>query len=124
VAAVDKVIKALAGSRYMLLTTFRRDSTPVPTPVWVVADGGSLAVWTLRDSGKVKRIRRNGKVEVAPCNVRGRPFGDLTEARAHVLPDDETQRVYELLVRKYGLQARLTSALGRTREHAAISITR
>ena len=44
----------------------------MPTPVWVVGDGDALAIWTVRDSGKVKRIRRDGTVLVGPCDVRGR----------------------------------------------------
>jgi PPOX class probable F420-dependent enzyme len=123
---MDKVTQILADARYILLTTFRRDGNPVPTPVWVVGDGGSLAVWTSRDTGKVKRIRLDGKVEVAPCDFRGRPFGDSVPARARLLPEDETERVHDLLIRKYGLRARLVhTLLGRVKpdQRVALSIT-
>ena len=44
---------ALADEKYILLTTFRRDGTPVPTPVWVVSlDEGKLGFWTSSGSGK------------------------------------------------------------------------
>jgi PPOX class probable F420-dependent enzyme len=34
--------------------TFRRDGTAVATPVWFVADGGTLLVWTGESTWKVK----------------------------------------------------------------------
>ena len=54
----------LAAEKYVLLTTFRKDGRAVPTPVWAVRDGDALAVWTVSDAGKVKRIRRDGRVTV------------------------------------------------------------
>ncbi|MEV5447304.1 PPOX class F420-dependent oxidoreductase, partial [Streptomyces sp. NPDC052644] len=59
----------LAAEKYVLLTTFRKDGRAVSTPVWAVRDDDTLAVWTVADSGKVKRIRRDGTVTVAPCDV-------------------------------------------------------
>lgn len=103
-----RVIDALAGERYVLVTTFRRDGTPVPTAVWAVADGDALAIWTVTTSGKVKRIRNNPEVTVAPCDLRGKPRGEAVRARAEVLSPQNTDRVRDLLRKKYGLQARLT----------------
>lgn len=122
---MDKLTRLLADSQYVLLTTFRRNGAPVATPVWVVGDGGSLAVWTLPDSGKVKRIRRDPAVEVVPCDVRGKPFGPSVPARAHVLDDEETSRVERLLVRKYGLLARAYLAVSHRRrgEEATIALS-
>jgi uncharacterized protein len=120
---MDRVTRALADSSYMLLTTFRRDGTPVPTPVWVVGDGSSLAVGTTRGTGKVKRIRRDGAVELAPCNVRGRPFGEPVRGRARLLDDEETERIQHLLIRKYGLRARLADALVRRRSDQPVGLS-
>ena len=58
-----------------LLVTYRRDGTPVPTPVWAAPAGGTLYVRSERNSGKVKRLRRDPRLLVAPCTVRGRPLG-------------------------------------------------
>ena len=57
--------------KYVSLTTFRRDGTPVSTPVWFVTEDGSLLVETDGDSYKVKRIRHNDNVTVASCNAMG-----------------------------------------------------
>lgn len=37
---------ALARERFVALTTFRKDGTPVPTTVWVAGDGADLVVTT------------------------------------------------------------------------------
>lgn len=89
--------------KYLSLTTFRRDGTPVSTPVWFVAENGSLLVETDGNSYKVKRIRRNDNVTVARCNAMGRLAGDPVEAHAEILPADELPRVERLLHRKYRL---------------------
>jgi uncharacterized protein len=91
---------ALTG-KYVSLTTFRRDGTPVSTPVWFVAENENLLVETDGDSYKVKRIRGNDKVSVAPCNAMGRVMGEAVSARAAILPPDELPRVEQLLHRKY-----------------------
>lgn len=89
--------------KYVSLTTFRRDGTPVSTPVWFVAENGSLLVETDGDSYKVKRIRHNDNVTVAPCNAMGRVAGDAVAAHAAILPADEVPRVECLLHHKYRL---------------------
>ena len=54
----------LSSGNYVLVTTFRRDGTAVPTPVWVARDGAELVIWSATKAGKVQRIRRSGDVEV------------------------------------------------------------
>ncbi|PWR05966.1 PPOX class F420-dependent oxidoreductase [Micromonospora acroterricola] len=98
----------LSAEKYILLTTFRKDGRAVPTPVWSVRDGEALAVWTRADSGKVKRIRRNGDVTVAPCDVRGRPHGAEVRAHATIYGNGDTGRVRDLLKHKYRLIGRLS----------------
>jgi PPOX class probable F420-dependent enzyme len=97
-----------AAAKYVSLTTFRKDGRAVSTPVWVVPDGDGLAVWTRADSGKVKRIRRGGRVTVAPCDFRGNVTGETVEARARLGDRADTDRVRRALGRKYGLSGRLT----------------
>lgn len=64
---------AVEKADYVLLTTFRKDGTPVPTPLWAAADRGKIFVWTVTDSWKVKRLRRNPSVTLQPCNAKGTP---------------------------------------------------
>src|SRR5262245_23301176 len=58
-------LEQLGSEKYVQLTTFRRDGRAVPTPIWVMPDGDGVAFWTVRDSGKVKRIRNSGRVTIA-----------------------------------------------------------
>ena len=94
----------LKSRRYISLTTFKRDGTQVSTPVWVVSDDGKrLLVWSAAKTWKVRRIRRNPRVLVAPANFRGKERGARIEAAARVI---EHQRIDELLRQKYGWQKR------------------
>jgi uncharacterized protein len=72
-------VGTLAGEKYISLTTFRQDGTPVATPVWVVSDDGRrLLVWTGPQTWKVKRLRRNPRVIVAASDFRGRTTASPT----------------------------------------------
>jgi uncharacterized protein len=94
----------LAKERYLSITTFKRDGTPVSTPVWVAGENGTLLVWSAAGSWKVKRIRRDAHVLVAPCNAWGSQRGPAVDADAAIV--EETQTVSTLLARKYGLMYR------------------
>jgi uncharacterized protein len=100
-------LQRLTKGSYVLVTTFRRDGTPVPTPVWVGRDGDDLLVWTRSDAGKVKRIRNNAGVELAECDARGRPRGAAVKATARILGPGESQQGRTLLKRKYGISGRV-----------------
>lgn len=121
----------IAQSRYVSVTTYRRDGTGVPTPVWAVEDDGELLVWTRDDSWKVKRLRRESGVAVTPCDVRGRVAEEATEVQgsARLLESEaELDRVRAALGRKYGWQFRLTESGGAffrfgKRPHVGIAIT-
>lgn len=92
---------SIVGARYIVLTTFRRDGTPVPTPVHVVARGDVAHVRTFEPSGKVKRIRHHPDVEIAPGTARGRPTGEALPARARLLTGGEADAVARALARKH-----------------------
>jgi uncharacterized protein len=101
-------LEQLKSEKYVLLTTYRKDGRGVPTPLWVVPDGAGLAFWTVRDTGKVKRIRNNGRVTLAACDLRGNPRGEPVEAYARIGDHADRLRVGAALGRKYGLVGRLT----------------
>jgi PPOX class probable F420-dependent enzyme len=101
-------VKSLGAGSYVRVTSYRRDGRAVSTPVWVVPDGDGIAVWTARDSGKVKRIRRDGTVLVGPCDARGRLTGEEVPGQAHILDAEGTARVRAALASKYGLLGKLT----------------
>jgi PPOX class probable F420-dependent enzyme len=93
---------------YLNLETFRKSGAGVKTPVWFVQDGERLYVQTGADSGKVKRIRRDGRVNAAACRMDGRVTGAWVPARAHEATDPEiSAKVNRLLDKKYGLLKKL-----------------
>lgn len=89
--------------KYLSLTTYRRDGTPVSTPVWFVEEDGRLFVTTAADSYKAKRLRRNPAAMVAPCTARGVQKGDAIPVQVAFLPPDEHERVDRLMAEKYRL---------------------
>jgi hypothetical protein len=106
---------ALSDEKYLLLTTFRRDGTPVKTPVWVVAlDNGELGFWTSSGSGKAKRLAHTGHVTVQPCNARGqtKPGTEPTEATARLVTGAEFDEVRSRVKAKYGFMTNFTKLLG------------
>jgi PPOX class probable F420-dependent enzyme len=112
----------LADERFILLTTFRNDGRAVQTPVGVARDGFELLVWTSAESGKVKRIRRDGTVEIGPCDSRGTPTGDSVSGTARILDQPGIEHARAVIQRKYGLLARVVIFLNRLRygpKHAA-----
>ncbi|RFU86535.1 PPOX class F420-dependent oxidoreductase [Streptomyces triticagri] len=122
-------LETLGRARYVSLTTYRRNGTAVPTPVWAAPDGGELLVISKNDAGKVKRLRNDGRVEVVVCDLRGRIEEGAVRAQgtARLLDDAELPRVRKALARKYGWQFWMSDApirllRGGKRPHTAISV--
>ncbi|WP_405895882.1 PPOX class F420-dependent oxidoreductase [Streptomyces sp. NBC_00104] len=116
--ADDTSLDALGAGKYLLITTYRKNGTTVPTPVWVVRDGDALGIWTVADSWKVKRIRNRADVLVGPCDVRGNPTGDSVPGRAEILDASGSAAYRRLIARKYGVLGRLTLLGSRLRRGA------
>ncbi len=92
---------ALRGHKYIDVVTFRKNGVAVHTPVWFAEDSGKLIIFSRRDAGKVKRIRNNSRVELAPCTMRGRALGAYMPATARIAADQDAGR--QVIRRKYWL---------------------
>jgi PPOX class probable F420-dependent enzyme len=102
-------IDALGKARYVNLETFRKNGTGVRTPVWVARDEDRLVIFTNSGSYKVKRLRRNSKIRLAECNVRGALKGPWHEGSGRIVEDEaEKQSVLRALHKKYGWQMTLS----------------
>lgn len=97
----------LTAGRYLSLTTFRRDGTPVATPVWLVRDGDALLVITGAESGKAKRLRADPRALVATCDMRGTLTSEAVPATGELLGPEETARAASEITRRYGILGRL-----------------
>jgi PPOX class probable F420-dependent enzyme len=102
-AARTGSLEELARAKRTLLISYRRDGTPVPTPVWAAPAGGVLYVRSERSSGKVKRLRNDARLLLAPCTLRGEPLGAPLEARGRVLEPNEEALAERSLARRYGI---------------------
>lgn len=102
-------LQAIGRRRYMSLTTFRRSGAGVATAVWVAPQGDGLVVTTGAATGKVKRLRREPRVELRECTRTGRvrDGAPVVRARARIVSDeDEQHRLIRPLAAKYRLQYR------------------
>ena len=74
---------------YINLATLKRDGTYINTPVWFAQEGESnnYYVYTLKKSGKVKRIRNFSDIKIAVCNFSGKLKGDWINASADLIED-------------------------------------
>jgi PPOX class probable F420-dependent enzyme len=101
--------EAFAGYKYLNLETFKKNGDGVKTPVWFAAEpsasldsnGAKLYLYTIGVSGKVKRMRNNPRVRIAPCDVRGKVLGDWIEARTEFLTGEDADHAVRLLNKKY-----------------------
>lgn len=98
------LLTALRGQQYIRLTTFRKSGVPVSTPVWFVVEGDRIYLFSLASAGKLKRIRNNPGVKVAPSDFQGRALGPEFDASARILPGTQEKAVDSILGRKYGWQ--------------------
>ncbi len=119
---VSTELERLTAAKYLLLTTFRKDGRAVATPVWFAREDTDLVVWTVTDSGKVKRIRRDGTVTITACDVRGKPRGVALPATARLLDAAGTQRTRDAVAKRYGLFGWVTIQVSRLRRGAAGTI--
>ncbi|HZW81048.1 MAG TPA: PPOX class F420-dependent oxidoreductase [Candidatus Deferrimicrobiaceae bacterium] len=101
--AAKSIPPTIRGQKYVSLITVRKNGTKVATPVWFGEDDNRLYVMTRSTMGKVKRIRNNPLVEVAPCTVTGKITGDRFFAQARVLPLEEQAHARQTINRKYWL---------------------
>ena len=83
------------------LTSFRRDGRGVGTAVSIAVDGPRAYVRTYESSGKMKRIRNNPIVEIAPATFRGEPTGEATRARARLVTGRYADRARRLIEAKH-----------------------
>src|SRR5262247_4702003 len=113
-----------ANRKYLNLESYRKNGQGVRTPLWFVEDNGVLYFYTVAHSYKVKRIRNNPHVRVAPCDYRGQLKGEWVEGTARILDSNESRRADDLLNQKYGLMKRTLNFLAKLRGHqrAALAI--
>lgn len=117
------MLKQFEKQQYLNIETFRKNGTGVKTPVWFAQDGETLHIWTGAGSGKTKRIRRDGKVRIAPCTASGEVLGEWVQATASVDASEGAVRQTEVLfTKKYGLFFRVLRWLNKARGGSYVAL--
>ena len=79
----------LGTTKFVLLTTYRKNGSPVPTPACHAVEDGVIYTTTRTDTGKAKRIRNQSRALISACDMKGNPTGPVYEASARTLTDEE-----------------------------------
>ncbi|WP_221176808.1 PPOX class F420-dependent oxidoreductase [Nocardioides pocheonensis] len=121
----DRAWEQVGRASYVSFTSYRKNGTPVSTPVWIAPDGDDLYFFSDTDAFKVTRIRNNPAVTLQPCDVRGRvkAGAPLVNGRAEVLDHADSPRVRRIVNRKYRVQGTIGTLFSRLRgSEASIGI--
>ena len=114
-----------ARAKYLSLESFKRDGTGVRTPLWFAeGDDGDYYAYTVDGSPKVRRIRNNPRVRIAPCTMRGEITGEWADAEAHIVEGEAAARGMALLNQRYWPWKSIGDLFSRLKgsRHAVIAI--
>ena len=101
--AVERDFEPLRGHKYATLVTFRKNGEAMPSPIWFgLDDAGRAYAHTMADSGKVKRIRNDGKALIVASTTRGKPIGPVLAGIAREVRKDEWPHAEAALAAAYG----------------------
>ncbi len=103
---------ALREHQFINLTTYRKNGEPVVTTVWFALAGDRVVGTTMRQAGKIKRMRNQPQVSIAPSTRTGQVLGDTLPGLARVLPPEEEEVAMAALRNKYGAQYDQVTASG------------
>jgi PPOX class probable F420-dependent enzyme len=104
----------LSEQRFVSLTTYKRNGEGVAAPMWIGRDGADLFIWTPADSWKVKRVRNNPRVLLAPSGRSGKVRDGVVPVHgtAEVITDPATvDRLQGAIRRKYGVEYYLVTLI-------------
>jgi PPOX class probable F420-dependent enzyme len=96
---------------YISLETYRKNKQGVKTPVWFIQKNNTIYVVTREKTGKVKRIKNNNEVKIAPCNYKGTLTGTWVSGRAHIVESIEKEEVLRARNKKYGFKAKIANLI-------------
>ena len=100
-------VSSLGDEKFVSLTTFKKSGEKVAGAMWLARDGQALVMWTPADSWKVKRLRRDSRVELTPCGRTGKVTDDAESTNGSAVVDTdpvEAARVEQLIKAKYGFE--------------------
>ena len=97
--------------QYINLSTRKRDGSFVDTPVWFAREGetNNYYIFSMKNAGKIKRIRNFPNVKVAPCNFWGKLKSDWIDAKTELIDEPEKIKFsFSVLRSKYGFRFKIS----------------
>ena len=104
---MENKLEQFLDQKYINLETYKKDGTPIRTPVWFVIDTDLIYVITRDSTGKVKRLRNNQDVRVVPCSFKGEAKNEWVKGKTQMITGEEADKAIKLRKKKYGMSARL-----------------
>ena len=111
-----------SSQKTISLETYKKNGDPVKSPVWVIEENGMLYVRSDPKSWKIKRIRKNPSVRLAPCTMSGKVKGDWLKGEAHFVDGEGTKQVLKLFNKKYGLMIKILNFYSRLRGRSVVTV--
>ena len=107
---MDSRLDQFIDQKYLSLETYRKDKTPVKTPVWFVIDNDQLYITTKETTGKVKRLRNNQNARISVCSMKGDIKSSWIDVSLEKTSEEsDVEKIVKLRKKKYGFSARLIS---------------
>ena len=105
---MEDKLSLFLDQKYVNLETYKKDGTPVRTPVWFMIDSDIVYVVTREKTGKVKRLKNNQNIRIVPCSFKGKPESEWMKGIAQKVTGEEAEKAIKLRKKKYGFSAKLT----------------
>ena len=123
---MDSRFDQFIDQKYLSLETYKRDSTPIQTPVWFVTENDQIYITTKETTGKVKRLRNNQNARIAVCSMKGDIKSNWVDVGLEKIPEEsDVEKIVKLRKKKYGFSARLismfTSQKGKTVAYSIVA---
>ena len=112
----------LSKFKYINIETFRKNGTGIRTPIWFIIYQGLIYFRTDLKSGKVKRIKNNPHIRIAPCDIRGNLKGDWFDGKVKFADSAESSIVYSMIDKKYGFMTTLIRIFNKIRRTKPVVI--
>ena len=104
---MEDKLSLFLDQKYVNLETYKKDGTPVRTPVWFMIDNGIIYVITREKTGKVKRLKNNQNIRIVPCSFTGESKNEWINGIAQKITGEEAEKAIKLRKKKYGFSAKL-----------------
>ena len=105
---MENKLEQFLDQKYINLETYKKDNTPIKTPVWFVIDNGLVYIITRESTGKVKRLKNNQNVRIVPCSFKGETKNEWIKGKAQKITGSEADKAVKLRKKKYGFAVRLS----------------